>query len=216
MPLPRFQKLSPERRAAILEAAALELGTHGYENASLNRVLAAAGVSKGAAYYYFHDKADLFLTVVRHYLTQMRQERPDPATIQRDDFWPLLASRYRTQFRRLRQQRWMSGLARAIWSMRESRGGAPLKPVFDELVDSLRQGIALGQAIGAVRRDLPMDLIVQLFVGVDQAGDQWLLEHWDGLSEVALDAHAARITEVLQRALGEPDVVRQVLDAPAF
>lgn len=216
MPLPRFEKLSPERRAAILEAAALELGTHGYEKASLNRVLAAAGVSKGAAYYYFQDKADLFLTVVRHYLAQQRQERPDPSTIARDDFWPQLATRYRAQFRRLREQPWMSGLARAIWSMRESSGGAPLRPVFDELVAALQQGLALGQSIGAVRKDLPMDLIVQLFIGVDQAGDQWLLQHWEGLSDVALDSHALRITEVLQRALGEPDVVRRALDAPAL
>ena len=47
------------------EVAAREFGEHGFEGASLNHILAEAGVSKGAAYYYFEGKADLFAAAAR-------------------------------------------------------------------------------------------------------------------------------------------------------
>ena len=60
MPKRRFEKLDPEVRGRILKAAALEFGTHGYADASLNRIVEQAGISKGSMYYYFEDKEDLF------------------------------------------------------------------------------------------------------------------------------------------------------------
>jgi AcrR family transcriptional regulator len=50
-----------------LEAAAKEFVAHGFEAASLNRILDDAGISKGAAYYYFDDKTDLYATTTLHY-----------------------------------------------------------------------------------------------------------------------------------------------------
>ena len=64
MPLPRFATLDPDRRAAILTAAAEEFARAGLEGASYNQIIARAGASKGAMYYYFDNKEDLFLTVV--------------------------------------------------------------------------------------------------------------------------------------------------------
>ena len=37
------------------------LTAHGFENASLNRIIKKAGISKGAMYYYFDDKMDLYI-----------------------------------------------------------------------------------------------------------------------------------------------------------
>ena len=63
-PRPRFETLEPARRSAILDAAAEEFAARGFEAASYNRIIERAGTSKGAMYYYFEDKADLFTTVV--------------------------------------------------------------------------------------------------------------------------------------------------------
>ena len=65
MPKRRFDKLDPELRGRILKAAALEFGTHGYADASLNRIVEQAGISKGSMYYYFEDKEDLFSMVLQ-------------------------------------------------------------------------------------------------------------------------------------------------------
>ena len=39
MPRPRFDKLAVGKRERILEAAAKEFAAHGYDGASLNRIL---------------------------------------------------------------------------------------------------------------------------------------------------------------------------------
>src|SRR5436190_11854477 len=64
MPLPRFEKLDPPRKTSILAAAAEEFGERGFEGASYNRIIERAGISKGAMYYYFADKDDLYRTVL--------------------------------------------------------------------------------------------------------------------------------------------------------
>ena len=83
MPTKRFHNLDPDKRAAFLEAAAEEFATHGYTGASLNRIIERAGTSKGAMYYYFEDKADLYATVVRDTVSRFVAWCGLPGPIQR-------------------------------------------------------------------------------------------------------------------------------------
>lgn len=55
---------SPEKAAAILEAASLEFVTHGFDGTSMDGVAAAAGVSKQTVYSHFGSKDELFVAVV--------------------------------------------------------------------------------------------------------------------------------------------------------
>jgi AcrR family transcriptional regulator len=91
VPRPRFDKLSAEKRERILGAAAQEFVANGYENASLNRILEQAGISKGAGYYYFDDKADVFITTVNYYTEQtMSHLNLEFDTLTSETFWPTL------------------------------------------------------------------------------------------------------------------------------
>ena len=56
--------LSPEKRAQILSGAATVFAADGYEGASMARIAAVAGVSKGTLYNHFDSKADLFTAYV--------------------------------------------------------------------------------------------------------------------------------------------------------
>lgn len=58
------EALSPEKRRQILEGAALIFARDGYEGASMSRIAAAAGVSKGTLYNHFESKAALFAAYV--------------------------------------------------------------------------------------------------------------------------------------------------------
>jgi AcrR family transcriptional regulator len=49
----------PATRSTLLEAAALLFSERGYSGASVDAISEAAGVTKGAFYYWFHDKADI-------------------------------------------------------------------------------------------------------------------------------------------------------------
>lgn len=56
--------LSPEKRAQILAGAASVFAADGYEGASMARIAAVAGVSKGTLYNHFDSKAALFTAYV--------------------------------------------------------------------------------------------------------------------------------------------------------
>lgn len=55
----RFKQPSLETRAQLLDAAANEILVHGYQAASLARILLDAGLTKGALYHYFRNKQAL-------------------------------------------------------------------------------------------------------------------------------------------------------------
>ena len=63
---PRAIRLrDPERtRERLLQAASREVYISGFQSASLDTILAAAGVTKGALYYHFHSKEALGYAVV--------------------------------------------------------------------------------------------------------------------------------------------------------
>ena len=45
-----------EHKQKLLDAALAEFNEYGYEQASINRILAQAGMSKGQFYYHFKNK----------------------------------------------------------------------------------------------------------------------------------------------------------------
>ena len=55
---------TPEKRAQILRGAAEVFAADGYQGASMARIAAIAGVSKGTLYNYFDTKAALFTSYV--------------------------------------------------------------------------------------------------------------------------------------------------------
>jgi AcrR family transcriptional regulator len=79
-------------RGKLLAAAFEEIYRHGFQAASLDRILAGAGVTKGALYHHFPDKAALGYAVVEEivegpvldvYLDRL-EESPDPLAALQD------------------------------------------------------------------------------------------------------------------------------------
>ncbi len=65
-PTPRNpdRQLSPQKTAAILNGAMQEFLARGYAAASMDRIAAAASVSKATVYSHFHDKQALFNALI--------------------------------------------------------------------------------------------------------------------------------------------------------
>jgi AcrR family transcriptional regulator len=61
--VPRVVKHPDVRRAELLDRAAVLFLRHGYDNVSLNDLIADAGVSKGAFYHWFPSKEALIATL---------------------------------------------------------------------------------------------------------------------------------------------------------
>jgi AcrR family transcriptional regulator len=205
VPRASFQNLPPERRATILEVAAREFGDHGFEGASLNHILSQAGVSKGAAYYYFEDKADLFAAAALHALALTLDLVPDPRTIPAEEFWPRIALVYRESMQRTRAHPWAIAMVRAIWaSTGDARAARAVEPVFRRARDLLAGLVDRGVAVGAVRGDVPRELLVDLLVELDGVVDRWLVDHLERMAPEALEAVGAALLDMTRRMLAPP------------
>lgn len=208
MPRPRFDNLPDSKRLRILEAAAQEFAAKGYDNASVNQILEQAEISKGAAYYYFDDKADMFLTALEHYSrATLDNVLIDLDTLQAGRFWDELAAIYQQQFMLMFDHPWLMALFQAARSLSaEARLHDRLNAMLEELLAWPRTLLERGQELGTVRTDLPGDLLVSLMLAVDTAHDQWMYEH---LAELEQDpdragiaqAMAARVIDLLRRVL---------------
>jgi len=205
MPRPRFDKLPAARREQILETAAKEFADHGFDGASLNHILGAAGLSKGAAYYYFDDKADLFTAVVQHYFFEhiasdagMKVDALDAAT-----YWPTFFELYRQAVLHMREDPWMSGLTRAVWKLppEARQPGGPLASLYTFGRAWLEGLLRRGQQLGVVRTDLPIDLTIAMLMALDEATDHWFAEHFDVLGHERVEELVRKLVEALRDML---------------
>jgi AcrR family transcriptional regulator len=65
MPNDTFFNLSEEKRELICAVAVEEFAEYSFDQASINRIVANAGIAKGSFYQYFEDKKDLFLYILQ-------------------------------------------------------------------------------------------------------------------------------------------------------
>ncbi|APR79855.1 Transcriptional regulator, TetR family protein [Minicystis rosea] len=209
MPLPRFEKLDEPRRTSILAAAAEEFGERGFAGASYNRIIERAGISKGAMYYYFADKDDLFRTVLEAALSQWFTHVGYP--FQADDadsFWAACLSMYERSLRFMLADRRNAAMCLSITRARERLEGHPaLIELQQRMQEWIRELVRHGREIGAVRQDLPPDLIVQVTLSMMDAGDRWLATHWDEITPDAVESTSKTMVDLFKR-VGAPEDMR--------
>lgn len=77
----KFEQLSYEKQARIVDASVAEFSDRDYETASMNTVVERAGIAKGSLFYYFKTKSLLYdyiynlaLGEVKAYLRKVRDE----------------------------------------------------------------------------------------------------------------------------------------------
>lgn len=205
MPLARYKNLAAERKQAILRAAEHEFAEKGFEGASLNRMIAEAGISKGSFYYYFEDKADLFVTVLRVKL-------PSAAWISEaglfdasepEAFWRSLKALELRKYGYLGAYPSVARLAEALASLAASYSeNASLETYVQERVGEIRAIFEHGRTLGAVRSDLPMPLLLNLWTGIARSLSEWIFQDWEVLSQIEREQRGDVALETLRRVVG--------------
>lgn len=202
MPRPRFDKLPPDKQDAILQAATEAFAEHGFAGAAYNAIIAQAGVSKGAMYYYFDDKEDLFVTVVERALAPIFDglfDRP-PAT-SAEAFWADLVARL-AAFAHVFDDPHVIGLLRDLFGSRAAVGtGEATRRLRARMNTGFERMLADGQRVGAVRDDLPLSLLTTIAIEMGLAADRWLLERLDTLRPAERDRVMAGTMQMFQRLL---------------
>ena len=196
----RFQNVTPEKQAAILDAAAAEIAAHGLSGASINRVITAAGMSKSSFYHYFEGKDDLYAAVTQRALDDLLAAMvPDAPPATASDYWAMWEAMYRAF---LQRQLTDPVLAALNWSAIQARADGTAHPALELLAGQMRQWlealILQGQELGAVRTDLPQDLLMDATFGMLEGGDRWFAATWSEMSETRVAEAAARIVGLLR------------------
>ena len=211
MPFSRFANMPSEKRERLLTIAAQEFAAHGFEGASLNRILEEAQIGKSSAYYYFEDKADLFGTVVTYCLDRLQLAPASEAlnSLTVETFWPAIVEQHDKPLLHTQQQPWLFGAVRAAERLTpESLQREPLAQLTRSLARYMMTGIGTtiirGQELGLIRKDLPNELLMAWFRAIDGASDDWLLAHLDQLDQEAITHISSQTIASIRQVLAPP------------
>ena len=67
MPSDTFLRLNDDKKRKLLEASFKEFSLNNFNDASINRIIKEAGISRGSFYMYFVDKKDLYFYLLEQY-----------------------------------------------------------------------------------------------------------------------------------------------------
>jgi AcrR family transcriptional regulator len=207
MPGQRFLKLELEKQERILTAAAEQFADHGYDGASLNHILTAAGLSKGAAYYYFEDKADLFRTICHRYWEQVQSMLlMDIGQLEASSYWPEMLALGRRVFEFHLSSPWALAAGKAM--MRLHADARP-NPIIDEmakpLIDWMKAWLAQGQLVGTIRTDVETELLIAWVMALDSVSDSWMMARWQPEAREEMEKMAFKNIDCWRRIL-QPEV----------
>ena len=202
MARPRFDRADPSKREAILQAAAKEFAQVGFEGASVNRVLEGAGLSKGAFYYYFDDKADLACTVLHWIYSDvlaMCERLPMPADAA--TFWDVVHQISRQSLEMLQRapcsNELLSRMGHAFANDREL--ATRVMSLFAKPNSAIVAIWRRGQELGAVRSDIPVETLIAVFQGIKESLIRAAMPQGQVLTKAELERLADLQLDLLRR-----------------
>ncbi len=206
MALPRFQKLSAERRHGLIAAAAEEFAEKGYDGAALVAIAERSGIGKASVYYYFADKADLCSTVLDEAWKLLRLEgRVNLKTLTAETFWSSVQAAARENLTRCNQEPWLLAASKILnRAAADPNGGGVLGEFAAKRRAWEEAYVRRGQELGAVRKDLPAELLVTVSLAARQAANLWILEHLEKNGERTQSHLAGHVFEIYRAVLSPP------------
>jgi AcrR family transcriptional regulator len=186
--------LADERRAQILEAAISCMARKGYERTTMDDIAQESGLSKGALYWYFRSKRDIFFAGMQELLglmvahvqaivSDVGSSSADKLTgmiSQSSEFWD--------------DERDLVNVFIEFYS--QSRNDKEILTVFRDLYETMLQGMqgVVDEGIAAGEfRDVPAREVSQFLLGT-----------WEGLFfhlMLGVDIDWGRMAEVMQMLL---------------
>ncbi len=207
MPRPRFQNAPEELRNGILTAATKEFGRRGYEGASLNRIIATAGLSKGSFYYYFDDKADLAATALAQATSSLMATLDLTAIVDQASFWTTMEHFQRKSLEPLAhdpsQLELVGKLGRAYVDHPEL--AAKVLPLVSDYLSLAMSAWRRGQEVGAVRRDLSVEVLMAVMSGTKEALLKVQLPRDGLLTLEEIDRLASLLFDFFRRLVAPPE-----------
>ena len=153
-------------RAQLVANAFREIHAHGYAGASLDRILASSGVTKGALYHHFKSKADLLHAVIDEAVRPMVLDRWLEPLSESDDPIRTLAESTRTMMMEATPEEMCCGCPLNNLTQELAGVDEDIRKHLDRIADEWRAGIRAaferGQEAGHVRTEVNVAAVASL------------------------------------------------------
>jgi AcrR family transcriptional regulator len=205
-PETRFRALSPAEQALWLDPAEAEFCQHGFARASMNRILAHAGQSKGRSYHYFSDKAALYRATLLRAFTRVEGLDDTPVLQAQDaqEFWARAVALAAALAAVLQRDAALDALLRGLFG--ETAAQNAMAEPLQDLRARVAAMIVAGQYKGAVRRDLPVPLLCEVTLGLARILDRWFADAAPSLPPDSAAEQSQRAFGLLIAPLLPPDL----------
>jgi AcrR family transcriptional regulator len=192
---------SQHRLQDLLRAAQTVFTQHGYQRTTMAQIAETAGVSEATVFTYFASKRELCIQVITRWYDEISSEleRDVPAL-------PGVHAKLSHVVRAHLVTLLADGSGMCALVLGEGRAAGPAEPELAEVIAAckrryttpLMDALAVAQAQGQVRADMPLRLLRELVYGS--------MEHvlWDAITSAKrpdIDTTAAQLTELIWSAL---------------
>jgi AcrR family transcriptional regulator len=201
--------MDPERKRRLIAVSAAEFASAGYENASLNHIIDACGMSKSSFYYVLSSKAQLFEFVVRELVDAVASNItiPRPEEFAGRTFWPRLERFFADLVVASQTHESFLTLGRMFYSRSPSTEPGTVSDTLAAVHTWVDELLRVGRASGSVADDLPQALQASLAFRVIQVFDEWTVAHYDEMPPAQVRALADAQFWTIRRML-EPSPAR--------
>ena len=194
--------VAEERKAQIYQAALACFNRKGYHLTTMDDIVAESGLSKGALYWYFKSKRELFLSLFQELMEQYGQAMESLVTSQANAAGKMRAGLafIRAGFEEIAP---FFGVMMEAWTLtRHDEDVERLtRKIYEPYVDTVTQIVQEGIASGEFRADFPRAtalVVLTLFDGIMMALGTGLWTHdWNEIMDAA--------EELVLRGLGVED-----------
>lgn len=175
-------RLDAVRRAALVEATVAEIAAVGYESASLNRIIRAAGMGKSSFYHFVGSKSELLDVVMNDVIEAARAawSPPAPESFDAPDFWARVDALLADLGRAAAAEPALQLLGDLFAAPPASTGDATTaraarERLLADIAGWMHEVLDAGRRADQVRDDMPLDLQRQIVFAMLNAVDTWVL-----------------------------------------
>lgn len=168
-----FARMAPEKRDALVTAAAREFAAHPAAEASLNRIIAACGMSKSSFYHVIDSKDELLgivvTTLTERAIEDWRPPRPEDFAV---DFWSVAESMWDGAMRSWPESEALGLLWRIVWAEPRHPSVEGFHAAVDEWLSAV---LDVGRRTEAVDAGAPAELQAVALMSLLRGFDRWSL-----------------------------------------
>lgn len=146
----------------LVEAAIDEFSAHTYYEASLNRILKRAGVSKGEFYYHFRSKEELYLYILDLIVEKKKENLSEVLKKKPNGFFELLEMGIKANIEMFRKYPKLSRMSFQLLKVRDKPIYRKVLTQFEDVsIEFLEKYVRQGVEEGEIRDDIPLEFLIK-------------------------------------------------------